>query len=130
MVRPTLIVLIVTSILIMGISGIISTFYSVGSGNTGVPSQSIVIIAKDIKFNASNPTITVYTGTVSIKVINDDVAPHNFIIKEIPSAATNILNPSQNQTIIVNLPTAGSYHYYCSVHPGLMDGVLTVINRP
>jgi plastocyanin len=90
--------------------------------------QHITIVAKDIKFNATNPTITVKVGSVQITVINQDTAPHNFLIKEIPSASTGLLNPGQSQTITVNFATTGTYNYYCAVHPGQMDGIIKVIS--
>lgn len=89
-------------------------------------SQSMVIVAKDVKFNVTNPTFNLKVGTVSITVKNMDTMPHNFIIREIPSAATGLLTPGQSQTITVNFTTAGDFNYYCGVHPGQMEGVIRV----
>jgi plastocyanin len=90
--------------------------------------QQITIIAKDVKFNVTNPTIGVKVGSVKITIINQDTFPHNFLIKEIPSAITGIINPGQSQTITVNFTSTGTYNYSCAVHPGQMDGKIQVTN--
>ena len=93
-------------------------------------SQSMVIVAKDVKFNVTNPTFNVKVGTVKITVKNMDTMPHTFIIREISSAATALLTPGQSQTITVNFTAAGDFNYYCSIHPGQMDGVIRVTATP
>ena len=94
--------------------------------NQSVASQHITLIAKDVKFNATNPTLTVKVGSVQITVINQDTLPHDFLIREIPSAATGIINPGQNRSITVAFATTGTYHYYCAIHAGQMDGLIQV----
>jgi plastocyanin len=113
------------------IAAALVTYYWMNMQATSNPpasTQHITIIAKDIKFNVTNPNITVKVGSVQITIINQDTVPHTFLIKEIPSAQTDILNPGQSQTITVDFTTTGTYNYYCSVHPGQMDGTIQVTN--
>jgi plastocyanin len=120
--------------IVVAIASIIGTNYWINLQKSSTtppppPTQFITIVAKETKFNVTNPQITVTTGSVGITIINQDTVPHNFLIKEIPSVSTNILNPGQSQTITVNFTSTGTYHYYCSIHPGLMDGTIQVIAK-
>ena len=104
-----------------------TTSTTTSTTTTTTPSIVINLIAENIKFNTTNPTINVKVGqTVNFVIINKDTVSHEFTIKDIPGAATNILSPGQQQTITVTFNTAGTYGYYCSVHPGLMDGQIVV----
>lgn len=105
----------------------VGVYWYMGTQNQPPASnQKLVVVAKDVKFNVTNPTFNLKVGTVSITVKNMDTMPHNFIIREIPSAATGLLTPGQSQTINVNFTTAGDFNYYCSIHPGQMEGVIRV----
>ncbi len=111
----------------------IGTYYWMSMQTSSTPplpaTQHVTLVAKDIKFNSTNPTITVTVGSVGITVINQDTVPHNFLIREISTASTGLLSPGQSQTITVNFTSTGTYHYYCAVHPGLMDGTIQVVSK-
>ncbi len=92
-----------------------------------VKERSITLIADDIKFNVTNPTINVKVGeTVKITVINRDQVPHNFVIEGVAGGATDLLTTEKSQTITVTFQKAGTYKYVCTIHPALMDGSIIV----
>lgn len=120
-----IIIAVVGVYIIMTMSPGTTTTTSSSTTTSGV--KKITMIAKDIKFNATNPTINVNKGdTVQFTVINQDTVSHDFMIKDIAGAATGILDPGKQQTITVTFNTAGTFGYYCSVHPGSMDGNIIV----
>lgn len=132
-ISKTLAAIIIASILVMVLAGIAGTFYGGGgTANTNTTTTTtaansakttITLVAENIKFNTTNPTFTVPAGQpVQIHVVNNDTEPHNFIIEGVPGASTNLLSPGDSQTITVTFDKTGTYKYYCSVHPGLMDG--------
>ncbi|MCL4437057.1 MAG: cupredoxin domain-containing protein [Thaumarchaeota archaeon] len=91
-------------------------------GGDATTATTITLTAENIKFNGTNPTITVKANTqVTITVNNKDSMPHNFIIQGVTGGSTNLLSPGQSGQVTVTLPP-GTYKYYCSVHPGQMDG--------
>ncbi len=136
----TLAAIVAASVLVIVVAGVAGTFYGGGStANTNTTSTtttagklaetSITLVAENIKFNTSNPTVTVPVGQpVQIHVVNNDTVPHNFIVEGVPGASTNLLSPRDSQTITVTFDKAGTYKYYCSVHPGLMDGQIQATN--
>ncbi len=95
---------------------------STTSTTSGGGATTIYLVAQNIKFNSTNPTITVAANTqITINVDNKDSVPHNFVIKGVSGGTTNLLSPGQSGSVTVTLPP-GTYQYSCSVHPGQMDG--------
>jgi plastocyanin len=90
-------------------------------------STSWTLVAAQIKYNTTNPTIYVPVGaTVSLTIINNDGMIHTFDIDELNVHTGNIL-PGQSKTVTFTMSSATSYKYYCSIHPGLMDGQVTAL---
>jgi plastocyanin len=88
-----------------------------GSGTT--------VVAKDIAFQPTSLTIPADTAT-QITLDNQDAAPHNIAIKD-GSGATVFKGEIVTQTkttYSVNALPAGSYTFWCEVHPN-MTGTLT-----
>ncbi len=89
---------------------------------TTTTAATIRITADNIKFNGTNPTITVKADQpVTFVVVNEENIPHNFIIEGVAGGSTTLLNAGQTEEVTVTLK-AGTYKYYCSIHPGQMDG--------
>ncbi len=90
---------------------------------------SWTLIALNIKFNVTNPTIYVPVGEkVTVTIINQDGMAHTFDIDALNIHTGNI-NPGQTVTVTFTMTTATTYTYYCSIHPGLMDGSVTAISN-
>jgi plastocyanin len=75
-----------------------------------------------------NPTITLNQGkTLSIHLINEDSekhSKHNLNIDEF-GIHTKDLGYFQTQTVTFTANKAGTFNYYCSIHPE-MTGKITV----
>jgi plastocyanin len=82
------------------------------------------LVAANIKYNSTNPSIYVPVGQkVTLTVVNNDGMAHTFDVDEL-NIHTGTINPGQSKTVTFTMNTAASYRYYCSIHPGLMDGQL------
>jgi heme/copper-type cytochrome/quinol oxidase subunit 2 len=97
------------------------------------PSTAIVVsttwelVAANIKFNGTNPTIYVPVGQeVTLTIVNSDAMAHTFDIDEL-NIHTGTINPGQTVMVTFTMASATSYTYYCSIHPGLMDGLVTAV---
>jgi plastocyanin len=94
------------------------------------PSGTITVVAKDNFFEPKQ-----FTGpanqAITVKLDNQGAAIHNFAVKgqkgpdgnEI--GALKLVPGKQSDTIQFTLP-AGTYDYYCTVHPVEMTGKMTL----
>jgi plastocyanin len=95
---------------------------STTSSTTTQEVVTVSLIAENIKFNATNPTITVKPRQqVIFNVVNKDNVQHNFQIQGVPGSATGQINSGETKMVTVTL-SAGTYSYYCSIHPSQTDG--------
>jgi plastocyanin len=91
-------------------------------------SEGILLLMKDNKFNVTNPDITVRINQpLKITIANQDFRQHDFIIDEL-NINTGIISSGQDFTTIIASDKIGSYRYYCSIHPGIMEGKIIVKN--
>jgi plastocyanin len=91
-------------------------------------SEGILLLMKDNKFNVTNPDITVKINQpLKITIANQDFRKHDFIIDEM-NINTGIISSGQDFTTIIASDKIGSYRYYCSIHPGIMEGKIMVKN--
>jgi plastocyanin len=79
----------------------------------------VALSAKNFEFSAT--TLEADAGRVSVWVDNEDVSHHDFTIKGVVSQEL----PAQKATRAVFELEAGSYRFYCSLHPD-MEGTLRV----
>lgn len=93
--------------------------------------RTIIITAKDMKFNQTNPTFEVaYGEAVRIVFRNEDAGmKHDLVIEEL-GLRTPVLQPGQEAIIEFLAQTEGSFVYFCSIHPISMRGTLLVISSP
>ena len=87
--------------------------------------DEIVIVAKDLKFSPT--TVAVPAGEpVTIVLDNQEAAPHNIAIKDASGAEVfkgEIVTSAQVDNDVPAL-TAGTYTFWCEVHPD-MTGTIT-----
>jgi plastocyanin len=92
------------------------------SGKAAGASTPVATDAVGIKNFAFSPaTITVPTGSTVVWT-NDDSIQHDITFNG-GSIASSVLN--HNDTFSHTFPTAGTYHYICSIHP-FMHGTVIV----
>ena len=89
---------------------------------TGSASRMPGDIALETKnFEFTEKTITAPAGRVSVFVENEDIAAHDFTIRDV----VDIELPAQRANRGSFEVEAGSYRFYCSLHPD-MEGTLKV----
>ena len=92
------------------------------AGNMANASAAVATEAVHIKNLAFSPaTITVKAGSTVVWT-NDDAIQHD-VTFDGGSIASSVLNHSD--TFSHTFPTAGTYHYICSIHP-FMHGTVIV----
>jgi len=101
----------------------LSLFALAGELRDAVPTvgNSNKIEIKDFAFNP--PTLTVKSGE-KITWINRDDEPHTVVSVEKQFKKSTALDTDQEFTITAG--TAGTYTYYCSVHPK-MTGTIVIV---
>jgi len=94
------------------------------AGNATDGGAAVATDAVHIKNLAFSPaTITVKAGSAVVWT-NDDAIEHD-ITFDGGAIASSVLN--HNDTFSHTFPTAGTYHYICSIHP-FMHGTVIVTN--
>jgi plastocyanin len=93
-----------------------------GSANAGPTSAPVATGAVHIKnFGFTPATVTVRAGSTVVWT-NDDSIQHD-VTFDGGAIASGVLN--HNDTFSHTFPTAGTYHYICSIHP-FMHGTVIV----
>ena len=95
-------------------------------GASAPAGEGNVIVAKDLKFLTTSLSIPADTAT-EIVLDNQEAAPHNIAIKD-AGGATLFKGGIVSSTKVTNaVPAlaAGSYTFWCEVHPDMI-GTLTV----
>jgi amicyanin len=103
-----------------GMAGMAMPPNAAASGaNTSTPVATNAVTIANFKF--SPPTITVTAGSMVVWTNNDSV--QHDITFDGGKIRSSVLN--QNDTFSHTFPTAGTYHYICSIHP-FMHGTVIV----
>jgi plastocyanin len=99
---------------------------SASASASGDEGSAVTVVAKDIAFDPTAITLPADTATEVI-LDNQEAAPHNIAIKD--AAGTQVFKgeivTQQKITYTVGPLAAGSYTFWCEVHPN-MTGTVTV----
>lgn len=99
------------------------------SKGTVDPSGAVMVVAKDNSYTPNE--ISGPAGQpITVTLDNQGAAIHNVVLKDQKGTdgqeiQTALINAKQTGTVAFTLP-AGSYDFYCSVHPVEMRGKLTL----
>jgi plastocyanin len=88
----------------------------------GAGSSAGVVTIKGYAYKPGK--LTIAAGT-TLEVTNKDSEPHTLTADD-KSFDTGNLNKDRSKAI--TLPSAGTFHYYCTLHP-YMKGTITVSSR-
>ena len=92
------------------------------AGNTGGASTAVATDSVAIKNLAFSPATVTVTAGSTVVWTNDDSIQHDITFNG-GGIASGVLN--HNDTFSHTFPTAGTYHYICSIHP-FMHGTVIV----
>jgi plastocyanin len=91
-------------------------------------SGGIILLMKDNKFNVTNPDIYVKINKpIKITIANQDFRKHDFVVDDL-NINTGFISSGQEFTTVIASDKIGSHRYYCSIHPGIMQGKIIVNN--
>jgi plastocyanin len=90
--------------------------------------EGVILLMKDNKFNVTNPDVTVKINQpLKITIANQDFRKHDFIVDDL-NINTGFISSGQDFTTVIASDKIGSHRYYCSIHPGIMEGKIIVNN--
>jgi plastocyanin len=105
-----------------GIGNLVSTPKESDVKNIG----GVTLIAENNAFNKTNPDIYAKVDTPKkILILNKDIRRHDFIVDEL-NINTAYLSTEQSFTTAIATRVAGTFEYYCSLHPDTMRGKILV----
>jgi plastocyanin len=85
--------------------------------------QEIQLTAKDIQWDTT--TLDLTSGTsYTVEVTNDDSIEHNFTFEQ--ASADQDVAGGEDIKVTFTAPAAGSYEFFCKIHPQAMRGTVTV----
>lgn len=88
--------------------------------------NGVLLIAQDNRFNGTNPTIYANTSLPKkLIILNKDFVRHDFIVDGL-GINTSYLSADQSFITAIATKKAGTYEYYCSLHPETMRGKIVV----
>ena len=91
-------------------------------------SEGVLLLMKDNKFNVTNPDINVKVNQpLKISIANQDFRKHDFIVDEL-NVNTGFISSGQDFSTLIASDKEGVLRYYCSIHPGTMEGKIIVKN--
>jgi plastocyanin len=88
--------------------------------------DGVTLIAENNAFNKTNPDIHAKVDIPKkILILNKDLRRHDFIVDEL-KINTAYLSTEQSFTTAIATRVAGTFEYYCSLHPDTMRGKILI----
>tara|TARA_B100000809_G_C14658832_1_gene358820 strand:- start:29 stop:466 length:438 start_codon:yes stop_codon:yes gene_type:complete len=114
------------------ITAVFSALLPLLAGNLKRPEAvvTVVVVAKDMKFNQTNPTIYIRPGTkIRLILRNEDPGMRHDLVLEALGLETPILKEGESAILEFVVEDEGLFEYICSLHPVLMRGILMVSDQ-
>ena len=114
-------------LILMAIGMPVSSDRGPRGNSTAHGTRTIVITAKDMRFNVTNPTITLAPGElVRIVFRNEDPGmKHDLMIPDL-GLGTRVLKAGEETVLSFRAPKSGLFSCHCSLHPVSMRGAFSV----
>ncbi|MBN4073986.1 cupredoxin domain-containing protein [bacterium AH-315-E10] len=111
---------------------IVSVLIPLSMSNMKQPDPVIVIevIAKDMKFNQTNPTLYFKPGTrIRLILRNEDPGMLHDLVIESLGIRTPVIKEGEQAIIEFQVTEEGQFNYICSLHPLMMKGIVWVSDQ-
>lgn len=111
---------------------LLAAVFAIPWGRPAAPVREVLLEARGVKFNGDNPTLSARVGErlrITVRNAEPGPVPHDLRLVGPGTVATRLLQPGEEVTLTLVLDRPGRYAYACSLHPGLMDGVIEVQDR-
>lgn len=115
---------------VLAVIMVLAVAYGLGLGaREGSSPQTLVLAARGIRFNDVNPTLEIRRGVpTEITIRNDESGSilHDFVVVGLNARTPAPLRPGESAVVRFTPTQTGAFAYACTLHPGMMDGRVTV----
>lgn len=122
----SIIAIVVISFMVVGMLWGVSNIINRPEGSTIKNVSGILLVAQNNAFNNTNPDIYASVNVPKkLVVVNKDFVRHDLIVDRL-KINTAYLSSEQDFTTAIASKKAGTFEYYCSLHPTTMRGKIIV----
>jgi hypothetical protein len=122
----SIIAIVAISFMVVGMLWGVSNIINRPQGSSIKNVSGILLIAQNNAFNNTNPDIyAVINVPKKLVVVNKDFVRHDLIVDRL-NINTAYLSSEQDFTTAIASKKAGTFEYYCSLHPTTMRGKIII----
>ena len=122
----SIIAIVVISFMVVGMLWGVSKIINRPEGSSIKNVSGILLVAQNNAFNNTNPDIYASVNVPKkLVVVNKDFVRHDLIVDRL-KINTAYLSSEQDFTTAIASKKAGTFEYYCSLHPTTMRGKIIV----
>lgn len=122
----SIIAIVVISFMVVGMLWGVSNIINRPEGSSIKNVSGILLVAQNNAFNNTNPDIYASVNVPKkLVVVNKDFVRHDLIVDGL-KINTAYLSSEQDFTTAIASKKAGTFEYYCSLHPTTMRGKIIV----
>ena len=122
----SIIAIVAISFMVVGMLWGVSNIINSPQGSSIKNVSGILLIAQNNAFNNTNPDIyAVINVPKKLVVVNKDFVRHDLIVDRL-NINTAYLSSEQDFTTAIASKKAGTFEYYCSLHPTTMRGKIII----
>lgn len=122
----SIIAIVAISFMVVGMLWGVSNIINSPQGSSIKNVSGILLIAQNNAFNNTNPDIyAVINVPKKLVVVNKDFVRHDLIVDRL-NINTAYLSSEQDFTTAIASNKAGTFEYYCSLHPTTMRGKIII----